>query len=203
MPSRPIAAVCTSLALIVLSGCSGGMQRAQEAAAAQKSMIGMSKEQLLACMGSPANSAQVGETEVWTYNSGNGDTDTLWIGQYMPSVPQPVIGGFAGGQPVIGGFAAGQPVIGGFVASSPSISSVYTISTPRYCKVDIVMRDERVSRINYRGHTGGILTKGEQCAFAINSCARQLAARAPRDGRQTSSPRRAAFGVVFDDVNGD
>ena len=37
-------------------------------------MIGMPKEQVLACMGPPINRASEGKTEVWSYNSGNGTT---------------------------------------------------------------------------------------------------------------------------------
>ena len=39
-------------------------------------MVGMSKEQVLACMGAPVNKATEGMTEVWAYNSGNGMTVT-------------------------------------------------------------------------------------------------------------------------------
>ncbi len=39
-------------------------------------MIGLSKEEVLACMGAPPQQAAVGETEVWSYPSG-GDTDTF------------------------------------------------------------------------------------------------------------------------------
>ncbi len=34
-------------------------------------MIGLPKEQMLACMGAPTNKAAVGATEVWTYQSPN------------------------------------------------------------------------------------------------------------------------------------
>lgn len=43
-------------------------------------MVGLSKEQVLACMGPPANQATVGATEVWSYPSGNGRTDVAVIG---------------------------------------------------------------------------------------------------------------------------
>src|SRR2546425_9166508 len=58
---------------ILLAGCS--LQRAQVAADAQTVMVGMSKEQVLACMGPPMNKAAEGATEVWSYASGNGRTD--------------------------------------------------------------------------------------------------------------------------------
>jgi hypothetical protein len=50
--------------------------RAQVATQAKAQMIGMSKEQVLACMGAPFQQAAVGQTEVWSYPSG-GDTTTV------------------------------------------------------------------------------------------------------------------------------
>jgi hypothetical protein len=32
------------------------------------------------------------------------------------------------------------------------------------------MVEGRVSRVNYVGPTGGLLTGGEQCAFAVQNC---------------------------------
>jgi len=61
-------------AAVLLSGCA--IQRAQEAQDARAQMVGMSKEQVLACMGAPVNKAAEGMTEVWAYNSGNGMTVT-------------------------------------------------------------------------------------------------------------------------------
>src|SRR3954453_18030178 len=55
---------------LMLAGCA--IQRAQTAQDARVQMVGMSKEQVLACMGPPANKAAEGQTEVWSYNSGDG-----------------------------------------------------------------------------------------------------------------------------------
>ena len=57
---------------LALSACS--IQRAQIANDAQAKMIGLSKEQVLACMGPPINKGAEGGTEVWSYNSGNNVT---------------------------------------------------------------------------------------------------------------------------------
>ncbi|SEE27176.1 hypothetical protein SAMN05444161_5291 [Rhizobiales bacterium GAS191] len=57
---------------LALTGCV--MQRALEASEAQSKMVGLSKEQVLTCMGAPASQASAGETEVWAYGSGNGYT---------------------------------------------------------------------------------------------------------------------------------
>jgi hypothetical protein len=98
-------------------------------------MIGMSKEQVFACMGPPASKAVEGETEVWSFNSGNGATvaSASVVGQ--------------------NGFATG-------VARSSN----------RFCIVNVTMVNGSVSRMNYVGPTGGLLTQGEQCAFVLQNC---------------------------------
>ena len=57
-------------AAIVLSGCA--IQRSMDASSAQKKMIGMNQEDVLACMGVPSTSGAVGSTEAWSYISGDG-----------------------------------------------------------------------------------------------------------------------------------
>jgi outer membrane protein assembly factor BamE (lipoprotein component of BamABCDE complex) len=120
------------IACFLVAGCA--IQRAQTAATAQGQMIGMSKEQVLACMGPPMNKAAEGATEVWSYASGNGRTDVA----------------MAGGD----GWASGS-------------------SSKRFCTVNVTMSSGRISRINYVGPTGGLLTPGEQCAFALQNCVAQ------------------------------
>jgi len=117
--------------------------RAKEANQAQATMVGMTKEQVLACMGVPAGKAVEGATEVWSYNSGNGQT--VGFGSSSASV--------FGGR----GYANGY----GF-------SSMVT--EQRFCTVNVTMMNGRVERLNYVGPTGGLLTQGEQCAFAIENC---------------------------------
>jgi hypothetical protein len=147
--------------IVLVTGISAcELQRAQEASDAQTSMIGMSKEQLLACMGPPANSAAEGNTAVWTYNSGNGRTDSF-------------------------GSAFGT---GGWRWANVFGSSV---SESRFCRVDVVMTGDRVTRVNYSGPTGGLLTKGEQCAFAVTNCVQQGPSFAP----QVSVPMQQQRGV--------
>ncbi len=58
---------------LAVSGCA--FQRAQVAKVAQTKMVGMTKEQVLRCMGPLAQKAAEGQTEVWTYASGNGATN--------------------------------------------------------------------------------------------------------------------------------
>jgi hypothetical protein len=55
-----------------LTACA--VQRAQIANDARINMIGLSKEQVVACMGPPLNQYAQGATEVWSYNSGNNTT---------------------------------------------------------------------------------------------------------------------------------
>jgi outer membrane protein assembly factor BamE (lipoprotein component of BamABCDE complex) len=94
-------------------------------------MVGMSKEQVFACMGAPANKAAEGSTEVWSYASGDGHTEANISG-------------------------------GRFFASGTA--------TQRFCKINVTMQDNRVVRMNYVGPSCGMLTPGEQCAYAIQNC---------------------------------
>jgi hypothetical protein len=58
---------------VVIAACvtDCAAERAQIANYAQNKMIGLTKEQVLACMGPPASKATEGATEVWSYPSGN------------------------------------------------------------------------------------------------------------------------------------
>lgn len=166
-PSAPLARTSADRWRRCRDACSGftvgacELQRAQEASGAQSSMVGMSKEQVLTCMGSPAAKAAAGATEVWTYDSGDGRTDTIGVANAW--------GGW--------GHAFG-------VGSSTS--------TSRYCKVNVVMVGNRVSRVNHSGPTGGLLTGGEQCAFAVENCLHQAAARPPMPGAEAEPPQPLA-----------
>ena len=62
-------AALTLVMLLVLAGCASG--REATANEAQSQMVGMSKEQILRCMGPPHSSYAIGTTEVWVYNSGD------------------------------------------------------------------------------------------------------------------------------------
>lgn len=115
-----------------LAGCA--FQRAEIAQDARAQMVGLSKEQVLACMGAPANKAAEGTTEVWGYASGNGMT--------VATASYDRYGGTA-------------------------------VSSSRFCNVKIVFSSGQVSAVNYTGPTGGLLTAGEQCAFAVSSCVKQ------------------------------
>ena len=47
------------------------------------------------------------------------------------------------------------------------------VSSNRFCKINIVFSGGQVSVVNYTGPTGGLLTAGEQCAYAISPCVHQ------------------------------
>jgi outer membrane protein assembly factor BamE (lipoprotein component of BamABCDE complex) len=65
--------VVALLACLFLADCEA--QRARLAADAQTVMLGRTKEQVLACMGQPANKTTEGAAEVWSYLSGDGTID--------------------------------------------------------------------------------------------------------------------------------
>jgi len=128
--------VVVSAIAFAVGGCA--IQRAEVAHSAQSQMIGLSKEKILVCMGVPANKMTVGNTEVWAYQSGNGQT--------VGSV-----------------FASGNS---GFVSG-------VGVSTRRFCNINVVMTNDIVTQVNYTGPTGGLLTTGEQCAYAVEHCVHQ------------------------------
>jgi hypothetical protein len=144
-----IKAVLVVAVASVLAACS--IQRAQVAGTAQHDMLGLTKEQVLACMGPPVNKASEGATEVWSYNSGNDQRLVNTFGQSFTN------GSVYGNQ----GFASG---------TASTLHSGFGVSSRRYCTVNVVMSAGRVSRVNYSGPTGGLLTAGEQCAFAVQNC---------------------------------
>jgi hypothetical protein len=114
---------------VALSGCA--IQRAQIAQDARVQMVGLTKEQVLVCMGPPAGKAAEGQTEVWSYNSGDGTT-----------------------------IASGSVSYGNFSG----------VSSRRFCQINVVISSGAVSAVNYQGPTGGLITAGEQCAYAVDAC---------------------------------
>ena len=73
-PPRSVAALVIAACLV---GCAG--QRAEIANYAQNKMIGLTKEQVQACMGQPASKSTEGATEVWSYPSGNCTTNVTMM----------------------------------------------------------------------------------------------------------------------------
>jgi hypothetical protein len=69
-------------ALLVAFAASGGcssLERADIAQEARTHLVGLSKAQVLACMGSPDGTRTEGATETWAYLSGDGHTDAYVI----------------------------------------------------------------------------------------------------------------------------
>lgn len=146
---RSLRVVSAAVIAVSLAGCA--IERAQVAGEAQQKMIGLTKEQVLTCMGPPISKAAEGGTEVWSYNSGNDHTQIATFGQSTTNASL-----YGNRQ-----FATGNAYTTG---------SGFGISSRRYCMVNVVMGGGRVSRVNYTGPTGGLLTAGEQCAFAVQNC---------------------------------
>jgi hypothetical protein len=62
----------------------------------------------------------------------------------------------------------------GTVVASGSVSSgnFSGVSSSRFCKINLVFAGGAVSAVNYQGPTGGLITAGEQCAYAVDACVR-------------------------------
>ncbi len=46
------------------------------------------------------------------------------------------------------------------------------VSNRRYCEATFIIKDNKITKVNYSGRTGGWASKGEQCAFIVQNCAR-------------------------------
>lgn len=159
-PKRP-SLLLTLGAFTLLAGCS--IERAQTAAAAQTQMIGLAKGDVLACMGIPQAKAVAGDVEVWSYETGNGRTDTVSDGYSNTN---------AAAAGVAQATRIGNTTYAAGAAAGSSQTSNFGFASTRHrsCTVSVVMTNGFVSRVNYSGPTGGVLTKGEQCAYAVQNC---------------------------------
>jgi hypothetical protein len=139
--------------LLCVASASCAVQRSQIAQEARASMVGMTKEQVFTCMGPAPTKAAEGATEIWSYPSGNGFQSTTAVASTDGNFSATRSGSNVSGTVNTFGTASG-------------------ISTRRFCTVNIVIQGGVVSQVNYSGPTGGILTGGEQCAFAVEACAK-------------------------------
>jgi hypothetical protein len=44
------------------------------------------------------------------------------------------------------------------------------VASQRLCTINIAMTNQQVQSVTYLGPTGGLMTAGEQCAFALQGC---------------------------------
>lgn len=119
-------------------------------------MVGLSKEQLLACMGPPGQKMAEGATEVWSYNSGKDRVTAV-----------------GSGYPQTSSSLSGQRTRGGSLSvdgTGTTVSSSTANSKPPLLHHQRGNERCPVSRVNYAGPTSGLLTGGEQCAFAVENC---------------------------------
>jgi hypothetical protein len=144
-----VAAVCC----LGVTACS--VQRAMVAQDAQGKLVGLTKEQVLACMGPPATRMAEGATEVWSYNSGDGRTTTVATANAVTDV---------------NGTATRFGNTTDLSGTATSSGFGTAVTRRRACTVNVTIVDGRVNRVNYLGPTGGLLTQGEQCAYAVQAC---------------------------------
>jgi outer membrane protein assembly factor BamE (lipoprotein component of BamABCDE complex) len=60
----------------------------------------------------------------------------------------------------------------GKVVASGSVSggSFSGVSSSRFCRINLIFTGAAVATVNYQGPTGGVITAGEQCAYAVDAC---------------------------------
>lgn len=89
---RLLTLIAVLIAAFALSACVGeSLRRDSLAAKAKTRMIGMSKEDVLACMGPPKKKASEGTTDVWSYLSTDYHTyrpqDNIKVTSYYTTKP--------------------------------------------------------------------------------------------------------------------
>ncbi len=136
------------LICIGLTGCK--FQRVETAAIAKRELAGMNKASILGYMGVPAGKEGADNIEVWSCFSG-GDVNYYGSGNSYSTGSAKISGNTISG-------------------SSSTTSFGHVSAKKRHCKIDLVFSSGYVSVVNYSGRTGGLLTKDEQCAFAVQNC---------------------------------
>lgn len=149
-PRQFSALLMTASILTCLSVAGCKFQRVETAARAKEELVGMNKGEILACMGAPAGRMSEGSTEVWTYLSGG---DSVYHGSGTS---------YTTGSSYSTGYSS--------TGSASTYGSASGVVQNRSCKIDLVISSDVVRRVLYSGRTGGLLTKGEQCAFAVENC---------------------------------
>jgi len=170
-------ALILASALLAMAGCT--IQRAIVANEARHDMVGMSKEQVLGCMGLPAGKDIEGSIEVWGYPSG-GSSSTFSSAQ-----------AYGTGTGTATGMATGNLYTGTYNGSSSATGFGSSFTTHRYCVVNVVFRGNLVSAVNYQGNTGGLITQGEECAYAVQNCTGQPAPSATSIAAPAAPPGTA------------
>src|SRR5213075_1488282 len=111
-----------------------------------------SKEQVLRCMGAPASQFAEGSTEVWTYNSGDGRVTTFNTQTATANTNAESNG--------VVRFRGPNSYMREQINISAVVDSLGVgLSTRRACTISVVMNAGHVSRVNYTGPTGGLLTQ--------------------------------------------
>ncbi len=125
--------------LAVLSGCA--LDRADDAAAAKTRMPGLTRAEVLACMGPPKRKASDGAIEVWSYLS----TDRR--------------GESVGNSLRAGGLTTGS--------ASVRISE----HDSNFCTVNVVMKNGVVTAVSYNGpSSSSIFARDDECGYAVKNC---------------------------------
>ena len=129
------------LGAAMLSACA--IQRAKIAERAKTDMIGLTKSEILTCMGQPDSRRGGEDFEEWTYSRSDA--------------------------PGVGSFGSGRI---GPDSDNGIGNDTRTTARGRYCVATVSFRRDSVSSVRFSGTTGGIVTRDEQCAFLVSACTR-------------------------------
>ena len=132
--------IALSALALSIAACSS-FQRSDDAEAAQKRMRGLSREDVLACMGPARKKASEGTTEVWNYLSTDGHGESN-----------------GGGTKISG------------LAKDVTVNNNHSEHDRSFCFVNVVMKDGIVTAVHYTGPSGDMFTPYAQCGYAVANC---------------------------------
>jgi hypothetical protein len=135
------ALVIGTLAASMVSACA--LQRAKIAERAKTDMIGLTKSDVLACMGQPDSRRGGEDFQEWVYSH----SDAPGVGDYVNDR-------------------------GGIDSGTGIGNETRTTVRGRYCVATVSFRRDSVASVRFSGTTGGIVTRDEQCAFLVSACTR-------------------------------
>jgi hypothetical protein len=142
---RPILSL-SLLALTVLGACAN--PRAESAASAQQSLIGLPKSVLIQCAGAPAQSATADGVEVMTYTSTKLRADLTHFG-----------GPFGGGYARSRFWGPGWG--GGFYEGG---------TESRSCSASFTIKDGKVAKVLYGSADSDGASRLDQCYAVVENC---------------------------------
>lgn len=146
------------LAMFLCIGCTAQKTQVAQQAQPPTQLIGMTKAQIMSCMGSPNGLQQTSSGEVWSYPAG------------APAGGQAANQAFTNALDSNGGTTPGNTGTGAYAGAGAPGAFGSANGGSHSCAVNIVFSSGKVSAINYLSQNGANL-EGWECTNSVQNCA--------------------------------